>query len=153
MSWRSCSFGFTGPAPSSPPGIHNRGRCWGGPTQPWVWACVVVRLVGSSLQCPCHQGQLSCFAEEREGPAHLSATAHKGKEQAFLHRPLPPHEGWSQFSGIHGTRASLSALPCQLIQVFQLPGDRLPACTSLGEGWGQLSCPHHQGHSGSIFVN
>jgi hypothetical protein len=33
LSWRSCSFGAAGPAPSCAPAVHQWGRRWTGPTQ------------------------------------------------------------------------------------------------------------------------
>lgn len=33
ISWRSCSFGSLGPAPSPAPAVHKWDRCWDGPTQ------------------------------------------------------------------------------------------------------------------------
>lgn len=33
VSWRSCSFGSSEPAPSQAPAVHRWGTQWGGPTQ------------------------------------------------------------------------------------------------------------------------
>lgn len=107
------------------PGVHNWGRCWGGPTQPWIWAWVIARLLSPSpLQCPCHQGQLSCFAEEREGPAHLSATAHKGKEQPFLHRLSLPMRG--------GANSQASMAPGPAPRHCPASSSKCPSCQETG---------------------
>lgn len=42
VSWRSCSFGSAGAAPSCAPADHRWGGCWGWPTHhPRLWARVV----------------------------------------------------------------------------------------------------------------
>lgn len=38
-----------GMAPSCAPADHKRGGCWGGPTQPCFWTCIVAGLVSRQL--------------------------------------------------------------------------------------------------------
>jgi hypothetical protein len=76
MSWRSCSFGSVGPAPSCTPSVHWWGRCLGGPIQspgsgpelvdepassptPSEWALLL--CPSWPIQCHCQQGGRASF--------------------------------------------------------------------------------------------
>ena len=81
MSWRSCSFGFSGPAPSHTPTDHRWDRCWWTNSEAWVWAWVV----GSGSAC-----QLSPVLTTMVNSLELPQSIHPVQSAKSKDRVSPP---------------------------------------------------------------
>ena len=125
MSWKSCSFGSVGPAPSYTTAVHRRCRYWGDLIQnPSSGTERYLSLRYHQLSCS-HTTRMSSLAPPRL--AHLRLQAARGRASSPTHMSLElthphlHHEG-QLYSAIHGRYRACSH----------------QSCTE--EGLGQLSC-------------
>ena len=94
ISWRSCSFGSLGPAPSPAPAVHKWDRCWDGPTQsPGSEPELNLSWSGGQLFCTLTTSVRSSASPQ---PAHPIWKPARSQGQLFSSHALGQHPASQQ---------------------------------------------------------